>query len=324
MVLTEAERALLVEAGLAHFTAKRFFDAHESWEIAWLATPDGRLREGLRGLIQWAAAAHHAQQGHTTDRPDNLLARGMTRIRQGIEPLRQLGLRRLVLPNDVAALQVCVQQPGAFLQFAAQRPPLPGTNAPLAALLLAGGHGRRAGGPKAGKIRAGLPLWRWQVARLQALGCEPVAAVVHPGVLAGETNAVSAAIELASDPDAPPFASLQQGLRALPDRDVLLLPIDCPCPPRAVQVLLCAEVLAARLRDQPWAVVRPRVLVQGEPRHGHPVLLSAAFCAELLALSGPEARLDQRIRDLPPGMRRDVEVHDAAVLANFNADGFSE
>lgn len=320
MLLTEAERALLVEAGVHHFTARRFFEAHESWELAWLATPSGHLREGLRGLIQWAAAALHAQQGHTSDRPGNLLSRGTARIRRGIVPLRRLGLRRLVLPCDVEALQVCAEQPGAFLQFTARGPALP-----LAALVLAGGHGRRAGGPKAAKIRAGLPLWRWQIAQLQAQGCDPVAAVVHPAVVhpaVVQAGAVQPWV-LASDPDAQPFESLQRGLRALPDRDVLLLPIDCPCPRRAVQVLLYADVLTARLRNQPWSVVRPRVIVQGEPRHGHPVLLSAAFCAELLALPGQQARLDQQIRGLPPGLRRDVEVHDDAVLANFNADGLS-
>jgi molybdopterin-guanine dinucleotide biosynthesis protein A len=300
--------ALLVEAGQHHFAHGRFFAAHEAWEIAWLRCKPGKLREGLRGLVQWTAAAHHASQGRLTDRPGNLLERGITRIRKGIVPLRALGLRRCVLPMDTEALRACVRQPGAFLQFREVKPRLP-----LTALVLAGGHGRRAGGPKAGKLLDGQRLWQWQCDRLARDVLGPVVAVVHPQVLAEAPDPRG----LASDPDAQPFESLQRGLRMLQGRDVLMLPVDCLCPPREVLLLLWAE----SARDGPWRVVRPRVVVDDVVRFGHPVLLSAAMCAELLADPAETARLDQRIRELPAELRREADVHDERILANFNENG---
>lgn len=49
-------------AGIERFNEHRFWDAHEAWERAWLAT-EGDLRLFLQGLIQLAAAYHHVQRG---------------------------------------------------------------------------------------------------------------------------------------------------------------------------------------------------------------------------------------------------------------------
>lgn len=48
--------------GVAHFNAGEFWEAHESWEALWLEA-DGDLVEFYQGLIQLAAAYHHAQRG---------------------------------------------------------------------------------------------------------------------------------------------------------------------------------------------------------------------------------------------------------------------
>ncbi|GMU23064.1 MAG: hypothetical protein AMXMBFR13_31470 [Phycisphaerae bacterium] len=53
----EEERAIY-EAGLAHFNAGEFFEAHEAWEDAWNGT-SGRRSDFYRGLIQMAVVWEH-------------------------------------------------------------------------------------------------------------------------------------------------------------------------------------------------------------------------------------------------------------------------
>jgi len=48
--------------GVAHFNATEFWEAHESWEALWLEA-EGNLVEFYQGLIQLAAAYHHAKRG---------------------------------------------------------------------------------------------------------------------------------------------------------------------------------------------------------------------------------------------------------------------
>lgn len=60
------EQARLFAAGLAHFCAGRYWEAHEAWEGAWRLMGDGPEDDAevaLRGLIQLAAARHARQQG---------------------------------------------------------------------------------------------------------------------------------------------------------------------------------------------------------------------------------------------------------------------
>ena len=54
-------RDKLIE-GIAHFNATEFWEAHESWEALWLEA-EGDLVEFYQGLIQLAAAYHHAKRG---------------------------------------------------------------------------------------------------------------------------------------------------------------------------------------------------------------------------------------------------------------------
>ena len=48
--------------GVDHFNQTEFWEAHESWEQLWLEA-DGDLVEFYQGLIQLAAAYHHAKRG---------------------------------------------------------------------------------------------------------------------------------------------------------------------------------------------------------------------------------------------------------------------
>ena len=49
-------------AGVDHFNAREFWDAHESWETLWLEAESDTV-QFLQGLIQVAAAYHHVQRG---------------------------------------------------------------------------------------------------------------------------------------------------------------------------------------------------------------------------------------------------------------------
>jgi predicted metal-dependent hydrolase len=49
-------------AGLGHFNAGEFWDAHESWETIWLEA-ESEVHIFLQGLIQLAAAYHHVKRG---------------------------------------------------------------------------------------------------------------------------------------------------------------------------------------------------------------------------------------------------------------------
>jgi predicted metal-dependent hydrolase len=49
-------------AGVAHFNAHEFWEAHEAWETIWLAAGSD-VEQFLQGLIQLAAAYHHVKRG---------------------------------------------------------------------------------------------------------------------------------------------------------------------------------------------------------------------------------------------------------------------
>jgi hypothetical protein len=49
-------------AGIDHFNATEFWDAHEDWETIWRES-ESEVRLFLQGLIQLAAAYHHVQRG---------------------------------------------------------------------------------------------------------------------------------------------------------------------------------------------------------------------------------------------------------------------
>lgn len=49
-------------AGIDHFNARRFWEAHEAWEELWLHAESDAHRF-LQGLIQIAAAYHHLKRG---------------------------------------------------------------------------------------------------------------------------------------------------------------------------------------------------------------------------------------------------------------------
>lgn len=196
------------------------------------------------------------------------------------------------------------------------------TPSPLCGLLLAGGHGRRAGGPKALKRLDGALLWRVHAEALFAAGCASVVAVLHPTAMPDPAASDADAPDVDAGPrwlrcvqadaDAPMFASLQRGLAQIDAADaVLLQPVDAGRVDPAT-----ATALRSAANASAW-VVRPRY----GTRTGHPLLLLPPACAALRALDPRDGRLDHWIAALHVERRRDVEVDDPAVLANYNRDG---
>ena len=64
--------------GVEQFNTRHFFEAHETWEEIWLASPEPE-KTFLQGIIQIAAAFHHYTRGNN----------------RGTRTLLEAGLRRL-------------------------------------------------------------------------------------------------------------------------------------------------------------------------------------------------------------------------------------
>ncbi len=286
---------LLVAAGGAAWDEADFHAAHGWWEAAWLREPEGPRREGLRALTQWAAAAHVDTLGRSAaaarirDRARQRFRRTATRL--ALAPFA------LDLPSDDRE-DLRLRDQNALFE--------------TTAVLLAAGHGRRAGGPKALIAVEGQPLWLRQAQRLRGVGLPQVIAVLHPDVALRDAPGLRA---LHGDPDATPLHSLQRALAATPG-PVLLLPVDCPAPARGVVVRL----LAAAARDPLVQAARPVVQDADGVRGGHPLWLAAGTCQQLRALDAQRGRLDVFLRGLGAGYV-DVPVADRSVLGNFNRDG---
>ena len=76
--MKSAERKKKFEEGLAHFNAKKFFEAHEFWEEIWLVESEPE-KTFLQGLIQVTAAFHHRQRGNP-EGVELLLAAGIVKL----------------------------------------------------------------------------------------------------------------------------------------------------------------------------------------------------------------------------------------------------
>jgi predicted metal-dependent hydrolase len=76
--MKSAEREKKFEEGLAHFNAKKFFEAHEFWEEIWLVETEPE-KTFLQGLIQITAAFHHRQRGNP-EGVELLLAAGIVKL----------------------------------------------------------------------------------------------------------------------------------------------------------------------------------------------------------------------------------------------------
>jgi len=76
--MKSTEQQKKFEEGLAHFNAKKFFEAHEFWEEIWLVESEPE-KTFLQGLIQITAAFHHRQRGNP-EGVELLLASGIVKL----------------------------------------------------------------------------------------------------------------------------------------------------------------------------------------------------------------------------------------------------
>ncbi|MBI3298489.1 MAG: nucleotidyltransferase family protein [Elusimicrobia bacterium] len=178
--------------------------------------------------------------------------------------------------------------------------------------LLAAGHGRRAGGPKAWLESEGRPLLARQLEFLLRRFPPASVAVSVQEAWLERCRALQPAVRWVSvDPEASPLASLQALMRALPLTSwAFLYHVDMPVWNDELFTLL--GTFPPKDRDRPYEAVVPTHGGGG----GHPVLLSP-FLREPLAVLPPESgRLDHFLR----GRRTfRVEVPYPCVVENWNS-----
>jgi hypothetical protein len=109
--LPEAPEELL-EIGIEHFNAQRFFQAHEAWETAWHPSPRSE-RDFWQGLTQVAVGFTHLQRGNPKG-STTLLRRGAARIEPYGEHFR--GIRCGDLAAAARAAADAVERDGADAQ----------------------------------------------------------------------------------------------------------------------------------------------------------------------------------------------------------------
>ncbi len=175
----------------------------------------------------------------------------------------------------------------------------------LAGLILAGGEGRRFGGPKAfARFDDGRTFLEVCAATLIGAGASPLVATLPPGTEDPQIDGLES-IAL-PEPGMDMFASLVTGLRHLvehPDwRTVALLPVDHPLVhSSSVSALVDTAALAA--------------IPSYRGKHGHPVCLARSVVERILSgdLAGPTLR--EVLRSVGAV---DVDVDDPGVAANCN------
>jgi nicotine blue oxidoreductase len=162
---------------------------------------------------------------------------------------------------------------------------------PAAAIVLAAGAGRRAGGPKAEFVGHGQRLVDRAVELVRAAGCAPVLAVVRPG-----TSVPGARVVVNPDPDRGIGSSLRVGLAAAAvttaDRVVVVL-VDQPD---------LAVGAVARLADA--AADTPALwFATFDGRRAHPVRIDRPLWAAVAAVAAGDEGARGYARTHPESVR---------------------
>ena len=174
-----------------------------------------------------------------------------------------------------------------------------------AGLILAGGAGRRFGGPKA---FANLPDGRTFLEACAAVmlqgGLAPIAATLPPDVSGDIPPSVSPLRLPQSGLDM--FASVTIGLRHLLESlnwcKLILLPVDHP-------LVRTETIVTLATQDCPAAI--PTL----DKRHGHPIMISRPIAEDIADGNLPGPTLREVLRAAPA---HDVPVHDRGIRANCN------
>ncbi|GEM_PF-161998 len=218
-----------------------------------------------------------------------------------------------------AGARADTDQPGLEIGKAERTAAAPGLRA---GLILAGGASSRMGRWKGGLLYGGKALVTAHAEALTAAGAD-LWMVVYPEQDRAEAERLIPPGHRVPNPtpEAPLFASIQRGLRALirqrPEVDSLLLtPVDMvPLDPDWLAALWDRHEASGAWCTRPEAAT-------GDPerpvRPGHPVVLDQRLFATILAADPSEARLDFLLRDLPEDRTAALEVPDPAILSNLN------
>jgi len=175
----------------------------------------------------------------------------------------------------------------------------------FAGLILAGGEGKRWGGPKAwAKLPEGRTFLESCLETLRTAGAQPIVATLPPGSDDPELDGlVTVALQ---NPGLDMFASLVIGLGRLvehPDWQIVaVLPVDHPLvSPNTVTALVNATARAA--------------IPSFDGKHGHPVCLARSVVESIVneKLIGPTLR--EVLRSVKAV---DVPVDDPGVITNCN------
>ena len=181
----------------------------------------------------------------------------------------------------------------------------------IAGIVLSGGASRRMGSPKA-LLRFQNETFLDRLIGLFSSICDPIIVIVglHADkIRTGIERGRDVLFALNPDPDRGMLSSLQCGLALVPAdaAAAMFLPVDHPH-----LEISTLETLAARFDADRAPVTVPTYA--GE--HGHPVCISRALVAELLALP-PDAKASDVIhRHVPQTVY--IEVSDSAVVTDID------
>ncbi len=174
-----------------------------------------------------------------------------------------------------------------------------------AGLILAGGAGRRFGGPKAfARLPDGRTFLEACADAMLRGGLEPLVATLPPDI-DGDIPPSVRPLRLPR-PGLDMFASITLGLQHLLEdlnwRKLILLPVDHPLiRPETMMVLAAQEC--------------PAAIPTLEKRHGHPIMISRRIAEEIAAGHLPGPTLREVLRAAPA---HDVPVDDRGIRANCN------
>lgn len=151
-------------------------------------------------------------------------------------------------------------------------------------LLLAAGHGKRAGGPKAWMEVAGKPLLQDHVEFFsRRLGASSLSVAIQPDWLDRCRSLSKEVLWTTADPDAYPLDSLQRLIAASPLVRSFVLHVDMP-------------VFDVSVYETLWSETNDAIVPVFDGRRGHPVLLAPSALTEITKLNSKSDRLDSWLR----------------------------
>jgi CTP:molybdopterin cytidylyltransferase MocA len=175
----------------------------------------------------------------------------------------------------------------------------------FAGLILAGGEGKRFGGPKAfAKLDDRRTFLEACLGTLREAGSAPIVATLPPGTRDPGFDSLVAVV--LPTPGLDMFASIKAGLGRLMDfpewEKTALLPVDHP--------LVTASAITALGNTKAMAVIP-----SFKGKHGHPVCLDRDVAVGIVEGRYPGPTLREVLREV---VAVDIEVDDPGVVANCN------